>query len=80
MIPVETIDEFVKRVPAKPAEANVESIILFGSAAAGDFHDGLVDLNMFCVLRDSSFQVPCRQLTPAAKVVGPERSSLLRFA
>ncbi len=65
MIPVETIDEFVKRV-REAGGANVESIILFGSAVAGDFHDGLSNLNMFCVLRDSSFK-SLQALTPAAK-------------
>lgn len=65
MIPVDTIDEFVKRV-REAGGANVESIILFGSAVAGDFHDGLSNLNMFCVLRDSSFK-SLRALTPAAQ-------------
>jgi hypothetical protein len=45
---------------------NVESIILFGSAASGEFHEGLSNLNMFCVLRDSSFKA-LQALTPAAK-------------
>lgn len=65
MIPVDTIDEFVKRV-REAGGANLESIILFGSAVAGDFHDGLSNLNMFCVLRDSSFK-SLQALTPAAK-------------
>src|SRR5579871_2423901 len=65
MIPVDTIDEFVKRV-REAGGANVESIILFGSAVAGDFHDGLSNLNMFCVLRDSSFK-SLQALTPAAQ-------------
>lgn len=65
MIPVDTIDEFVKRM-REAGGANVESIILFGSAVAGDFHDGLSNLNIFCVLRDSSFR-SMQALTPAAK-------------
>jgi hypothetical protein len=65
MIPTQTIDEFVKRV-RESGGTNVESVILFGSAAAGDFHDGLSNLNLLCVLRDSSFQA-LAALTPAAK-------------
>ena len=44
----------------------MESIILFGSAVAGDFHPGLSNLNLFCVLRDSSFAA-LQALAPAAK-------------
>jgi hypothetical protein len=65
MIPTQTIDDFVKRV-REAGGSNVESVILFGSAAAGDFHDGLSNLNLLCVLRDSSFQA-LQALTPAAK-------------
>ena len=65
MIPTDTIDEFVKRT-REAGGANVESIILFGSAVAGNFHPGLSNLNLLCVLRDSSFQA-LQALTPAAK-------------
>lgn len=65
MIQDKTIDEFVKRM-REAGGANVESIILFGSAVSGDFHPGLSNLNLFCVLRDASFEA-LRALTPAAK-------------
>src|SRR5581483_8587668 len=65
MIPTKTIDEFVKRL-REAGGANVESIILFGSAVAGDFHEGRSNLNILCVLRDSSFKA-LEALTPAAK-------------
>ena len=65
MIPTSTIDEFVKRL-REAGGANVESVILFGSAVAGDFHPGMSNLNVFCVLRDSSFAA-LQALTPAAK-------------
>ena len=61
----EKIDEFVKRV-REAAGANVESIILFGSAASGDFHPGLSNLNLLCVLRDSSYAA-LQALAPVAK-------------
>jgi len=65
MIPRDTIDEFVKRV-RDAGGSNVESVILFGSTVAGDFHPGLSNLNLLCILRDSSFQA-LQALTPAAK-------------
>jgi predicted nucleotidyltransferase len=37
------------------AGANLESVILFGSAASEDFHPEFSDVNLFCVVRDSSF-------------------------
>jgi hypothetical protein len=65
MNPMALVDEFVKRV-RESGGANVESVILFGSAVAGDFHEGLSNLNLLCVLRDSSFQA-LQALAPAAK-------------
>jgi Nucleotidyltransferase domain len=65
MIPTHTIDDFVKRV-REAGGSNVESVILFGSAAAGDFHDRLSNLNVLCVLGDSSFR-SLTALAPAAK-------------
>jgi hypothetical protein len=59
------IDEFVKRV-RQAAGPNIESIILFGSAVAGDFHPGLSNLNLLCVLRDGSFTA-LQALAPVAK-------------
>jgi|SRR5579862_9276712 len=65
MVPEDKINEFVKRV-REAAESNLESIILFGSAVSGDFHPGMSDLNLFCVLRDCSF-VALQALAPVAK-------------
>jgi len=65
MIPSEMIDEFVKRL--RDADGpNVESVILFGSAVAGDFNPGLSNLNVLCILGDSSF-VALQRLAAAAK-------------
>jgi len=55
MVPENKIDDFVKRMSAA-AGTNLESVILFGSAVAGDFHPEFSNLNLFCVLRDSSFR------------------------
>jgi len=59
------IDEFVKRV-REAGGSNVESVILFGSAVAGDFHPGVSNLNLFCVLRDCSFAA-LQALAPVAQ-------------
>jgi len=41
-------------------------VILFGSAVAGDFHPEFSNLNLFCVIRDSSFAA-LQALAPAVK-------------
>ena len=61
----EKIDEFVKRV-REAGGPNLESMILFGSAVSGDFHPGMSNLNLFCVLRDCSFAA-LQALAPVAK-------------
>ena len=65
MVPEDKIAEFVKRA-REAAGANIESVILFGSAASGDFHPGQSNLNLFCVLRDCSF-VALQAIAPVAK-------------
>jgi nucleotidyltransferase-like protein len=65
MVPDEKINEFVKRI-REAAGSNIESILLFGSAVAGDFHPGLSNLNLLCVLGDSSF-AKLQALAPVAK-------------
>jgi len=65
MIPEKTISDFVGRLQAA-AGANLESVLLFGSAVAGDFHTEFSNVNLFCVIRDSSFQ-SLQRLAPAVK-------------
>ncbi|HTY84241.1 MAG TPA: nucleotidyltransferase domain-containing protein [Silvibacterium sp.] len=65
MIPEDKLSEFVRRA-RETSDANLEAILLFGSAVSGDFHPGLSDLNLFCVLRDSSFAA-LQTLAPAVK-------------
>ena len=48
------LDGLVVRLREAAGE-NLESIILYGSAATSDFRPGHSDLNVFCVLRDASF-------------------------
>ena len=61
-VPEDKINEFVTRL-REAAGANLESVILFGSAATEDFHPEFSNVNLFCVVRDSSF--------PALQAVAP---------
>jgi hypothetical protein len=65
MVSEKTINDFVSRLRAA-AGANLESVILFGSAVAGDFHPEFSNVNLFCVIRDSSF-ASLQSLAPAVK-------------
>jgi hypothetical protein len=65
MIPEKTISDFVSRL-REAAGANLESVILFGSSVAGDFHPEFSNVNLFCVIRDSSFAA-LQSLAPAVK-------------
>src|SRR5260370_1481397 len=48
------------------AGANLECVILFGSAARGDFHEGHSDLNVVCILRSLTVEELGR-LAPVVK-------------
>lgn len=65
MVREKTIEEFVRRA-RDAAGANLESIILYGSAAAGEFDPQFSNLNMFCVVRDTSLPA-LRALQPLVK-------------
>jgi len=65
VIPEKKLDDFISRLRAA-AGANLESVILFGSAVAGDFHAEFSNVNLFCVLRDASFTA-LQALAPAVK-------------
>ena len=65
MVPENKINDFVGRLRAA-AGANLESVILFGSAVTGDFHPEFSNLNLFCVVRDASFAA-LQALAPAVK-------------
>src|SRR5580693_5416578 len=65
MVPEKTINDFIARLKTA-AGANLESVILFGSAVAGDFHPEFSNVNLFCVIRDSSFGA-LQALAPAVK-------------
>jgi predicted nucleotidyltransferase len=58
------ISEFIEKIRAATGP-NLVSVILYGSAAEGEFHPEYSDLNLLCVLRDASFA----SLTKIADVV-----------
>ena len=58
------LTDLVSRMKEYAAE-NLESIILYGSAARGDHKEGHSDLNVLCVLRS----VAARELTRVTPVV-----------
>jgi len=65
MVPEKKINDFVSRL-REAAGANLESVILFGSAVAGDFHSEFSNVNLLCVIRDSSFTA-LQALAPVVK-------------
>jgi hypothetical protein len=65
MVPEKLVNDFVSRLRAA-AGANLESVILYGSAVAGDFHPAFSNVNLFCVIRDSSFAA-LQALAPGVK-------------
>jgi hypothetical protein len=65
MVPEKKISDFIERL-RDAAGANLESVILFGSAVAGDYHPEFSNVNLFCVIRDSSFAA-LQALSPAVK-------------
>jgi hypothetical protein len=54
MVPEKQISEFVSRMRER-AGTNLQSVILYGSASAGEFHSDFSNVNLLCVLRESSF-------------------------
>jgi len=54
MVPEKQIDEFVQKVRTA-AGANLLSVILYGSAAAGNYIVGSSDVNLLFVMRETSF-------------------------
>lgn len=71
MVPEKKISDFVERL-RDAAGANLESVILFGSSVTGDFHSEFSNVNLFCVIRDTSFAA-MRAFAPAVKWWGAQK-------
>ena len=54
MVPQQQLDEFVTRLKTA-AGGNLQSIILYGSAANGEFHREFSNINLLCLLRETLF-------------------------
>ncbi len=54
MVAEKQINEFISRLRTASGD-NLQSVILYGSAADGEFHPEFSNLNLLCVLRESSF-------------------------
>jgi predicted nucleotidyltransferase len=54
MVPEKQIDDFITRL-RQAAEDNLQSVVLYGSAATGEFHDDFSNVNLLCILREASF-------------------------
>lgn len=65
MVPDKLIDEFVGKL-RQAAGPNLKSVILYGSAAAGDYVPEHSDINLLCVLGETSF-LAIANLAPAVE-------------
>jgi hypothetical protein len=54
MVPEKQIDEFVGRMRQAAGE-NLQSVILYGSAASGEFHPEFSNVNLLCIVGEASF-------------------------
>jgi hypothetical protein len=54
MVAEKQINEFISRLRAACGD-NLQSVLLYGSAADGEFHPEFSNVNLLCILRESSF-------------------------
>ena len=54
LIPEKEIAEFVSRLRTAASE-NLQCVILYGSAAGGEFHPEFSNVNLLCIVRETSF-------------------------
>jgi predicted nucleotidyltransferase len=71
MVPEKLINEFVERMRTA-AGANLLSAILYGSAAAGDYVPEHSDVNLLCVLGETSFAA-IKALAPPVEWWGKQK-------
>jgi predicted nucleotidyltransferase len=65
MVAEKQINEFISRLRVAAGE-NLLSVILYGSAADGEFHPEFSNVNLLCILRESSFAT-LTSLAPAVE-------------
>jgi hypothetical protein len=54
MVPEKQIEEFVTKMRSATGD-NLRSIVLYGSAATGEFHPDFSNVNLLCVFSETSF-------------------------
>src|SRR6266481_9514330 len=54
MVAEKQLNEFVSRT-RQAAGDNLQSVVLYGSAAAGEYQPEFSNLNLLCILRETSF-------------------------
>ena len=54
MVPEKQINEFVSKIRSAAGD-NLLSVILYGSAATGEFHPDFSNVNLLCIFRETSF-------------------------
>jgi hypothetical protein len=54
MVAEKQLKEFVDKMRSAAGE-NLRSVVLYGSAAAGEFHPDFSNVNLLCILRETSF-------------------------
>lgn len=77
MVPEDKLDKFVGLL-RDAAGPNLESVVLYGSAAGGDFHPEFSNLNVFCLLRDVSYR-SLLKLHPAVRWWDRQKQPALLF-
>jgi len=65
MVAEKQIGEFLSRMQ-KAAGENLQSVILYGSAADGEFHPEYSNLNLLCVMRETSYAA-LRAISPTVE-------------
>src|ERR1700721_4721887 len=74
MGPEKLINEFVERI-REAAGTNLLAAILYGWAAAGDYSGDYSDVNLLCVLRETSFAA-IEALAPRMEWWGKQKNRL----
>jgi hypothetical protein len=65
MVAEKQIEEFISRLK-QAAGDNLQSVTLYGSAASGEFHADFSNVNLLCVLQETSFAA-LNAIAPAVK-------------
>src|SRR5690242_18960633 len=77
-IPEEKLSECVKCLHQGVGE-NLQSVILYGSAASGEFHPRFSNLNLLCILREIDFSLLASLAPTVAWGAGQKHPSPLLF-